>query len=291
MVRKDGTYYFQQRIDWSVCATCVKDLGFSIRRYERLGELLRGAAMLLTPSAFHRQLHIANGADPGQIRVNKNGIAPAAGAPRRPLDPRRIRFGFVGGIGPIKGLALIRRAFEALPQANYELILVDNTLNLGVSQMDVEGWRVAGRITVRPAYNAATMDAFFGDIDVLLFPSQWKESFGLTVREALVRDVWVITTDAGGAAEDIVDGENGTVIPLGADETPLKGAIAALLDHPERLAGWRNPYKDRIVGFDAQAEELAGFLREAADQPPEATTLSSASRTVARTLSQSPSAG
>ncbi len=291
MVRKDGAYCFQQRIDWSVCATCVKDLGFSIRRYERLGELLRGAAMLLTPSAFHRQLHIANGADPGQIRVNKNGIAPAAGAPRRPLDPRRIRFGFVGGIGPIKGLALIRRAFEALPQANYELILVDNTLNLGVSQMDVEGWRVAGRITVRPAYNAATMDAFFGDIDVLLFPSQWKESFGLTVREALVRDVWVITTDAGGAAEDIVDGENGTVIPLGADETPLKGAIAALLDHPERLAGWRNPYKDRIVGFDAQAEELAGFLREAADQPPEATTLSSASRTVARTLSQSPSAG
>lgn len=293
-VRKDGAYCFQEKIDWSVCATCVKDLGFSIRRYERLGEILRGAAMLLTPSAFHRHLHVANGVDPSLIRVNKNGVAPAADRPRRPLDPSRVRFGFVGGIGPIKGLELIRRAFEALPQSNYELILVDNTLNIGVSQMDVEHWRAAGKITVVPAYGQDTMDDFFGGLDVLLFPSQWKESFGLTVREAGLRDVWVIATDAGGAAEDIVPGENGTIIPIGPDETPLREAIADILDHPERLAGWRNPHKDRITTFDAQAEELAGLLRQAAGQAPEersAATRASSPRTRARTLSQSPSAG
>lgn len=264
MVRKDGAYCFQEKIDWSVCATCVKDLGFSIRRYEWLAGVLRGAALLLTPSAFHRQLHVANGVDPARIQVNKNGVAPAAAAPRVPPDPKRIRFGFVGGVGPIKGLELIRRAFEHLPQSNYELILVDNTLNIGISQMDVEHWKAGGQITVVPAYTGATMEAFFAGLDVLLFPSQWKESFGLTVREALLRDIWVIATDAGGAAEDIVPGENGTLIPIGPDEAPLRDAIAAILDHPERLAGWSNPHKGRIRGFDEQADELAAMLRTAA---------------------------
>jgi glycosyltransferase involved in cell wall biosynthesis len=288
MVRKDGAYCFQEKIDWSVCATCVKDVGFSIRRYERLTDILRGAALLLTPSAFHRALHVANGIDPALIEVNKNGVAPAAGTRTRPLDPQRVRFGFVGGIGPIKGLELIRRAFEHLPQSNYELILVDNTQNIGMSQMDVEHWKVRGQVTVVPAYTAATMEDFFAGLDVLLFPSQWKESFGLTVREASLRDVWVIATDGGGAAEDIVPGENGTIIPIGADETPLRDAIAAILDHPERLAGWHNPYKDRIRTFDGQAEELAAMLQRAAGRPARP---ARSARTRSSTLSQSPSPG
>jgi len=293
MVREDERYCFQERIDWSVCASCVEDLGFSIRRFERLQKVLQGAALLLAPSAFQRRLFIANGVDPEAIRVNKNGIAPASGAARTPVDPARVRFGFVGGVGPIKGLELIRRAFEALPASNYELILVDNTQNIGLSQMDTGHWSVNGRIRVTPAYSQETMEAFFGGIDVLLFPSQWKESFGLTVREALARDVWVIATDAGGAAEDIVPGENGDVIPIGNDEAPLRQAIAALLDQPQRLAGFVNPYKDRIVGFDRQAEELAGMLKAAAGQAGDApaASRSSATRTRSSTVSQSPSVG
>ncbi len=289
MVRKDELYCFQERIDWSVCASCVKDLGFSIRRYGRLHEVLQGAALLLTPSAFQRQLYIANGVDPARIAVNKNGIAPPAGRPRRPVDPGKVRFGFVGGIGPIKGLEQIRRAFEGLSASNYELVLVDNTLNIGISQMRVEDWKVAGQVTVVPAYTRATLEDFFGGLDVLLFPSQWKESFGLTVREALVRDIWVIATDAGGAAEDIVPGENGDVIPIGEDEAPLRAAIAALLAHPGRLSGYVNPHKDRIVTFDDQTEALAGMLKAAA-QPAEASR-SSSPRTRSNTLSQSSSAG
>lgn len=270
MVRKDDRYCFQERLDWSVCATCVEDLGFSIRRFERLRQVLQGAALLLTPSAFHRRLHIANGARPDAIRVNSNGIATPSPAPRLPIDPANVRFGFVGGVGPIKGFDLIRRAFEALPASNYELVLVDNTTNIGLSQMQTGDWSVNGRIRIVPAYDQDTMEAFFAGIDVLLFPSQWKESFGLTVREALARDIWVIATDAGGAAEDIVPGENGEVIPIGADEGPLRDAIGALLERPERLSGYVNPHKARIVSFDRQAEELAQMLREAAASGPPA---------------------
>lgn len=264
MVKPDDLYCHQQRIDWAVCAKCVGNLGFSIRRYERLNRLLQGAATLLTPSAFHRSLHLANGLDPAKVIVNKNGVAAAPDASRKRREPGKVRFGFVGGTHPIKGLAVIQRALGELTESNYELVLVDATLAVGIRSIEPKEWPIAGELTVIPPYDRDSMDDFFGRIDVLLFPSQWKESFGLTVREALLRDVWVIATDAGGAAEDIIEGINGTVVPLTDDPGPLRDAIAALLRNPERLAGYVNPHKSRIRDFDAQAEELAGLLQSAA---------------------------
>ena len=82
-------------------------------------------------------------------------------------------------------------------------MLIDNTLNLGFASIDGAIGGQWARSWCEPAYRQDEMDAFFSAIDVLLFPSQWKESFGLTVREALARDVWVIATDCGGPAEAI----------------------------------------------------------------------------------------
>jgi glycosyltransferase involved in cell wall biosynthesis len=112
------------------------------------------------------------------------------------------------------------------------------------------------------------MEAFFAGIDVLLFPSQWQESFGLTVREALARDVWVIATAGGGPAEAITAGVNGTIIPLDGQYMPLQQAIVALLDNPQRLAGYRNPDRQAIIGYDTQAAQLRDILGTVAGATP-----------------------
>ena len=103
---------------------------------------------------------------------------------------------------------------------------------------------VAEEIEIAPAYTQNNIDAFFADIDVLLFPSQWKESYGLTVREALVRDVWVIATDCGAAAEEIVEGVNGNVVPLGDEPGPLAKAITDVLDRADTIRSHVNPLKN-----------------------------------------------
>jgi len=95
---------------------------------------------------------------------------------------------------------------------------------------------------------------------VLLFPSQWKESFGLTVREALARDVWVIATDGGGPGEAITEGVNGNLIPLDGTHEKLQASVESLLDNPGRLAGYRNPRADDIMDFARQAETLWPIL-------------------------------
>jgi glycosyltransferase involved in cell wall biosynthesis len=225
-----------------------------------LRSALDGASLLLSPSESHRSLYLANGIPPERIEVAPNGVRlPTQKIPRGP-HPGKLRFAYVGGKVEVKGYSITKHAFEALDRADWQLVVVDNTLNLGFSSVSISDWRVRGDIRIVPAYSQNDMDAFFAGIDVLVFPSQWKESFGLTVREALARDVWVIATDGGGPAEAIDDGVNGTLIPLDGSHERLRQAIEALLDRPHDAAAYRNPRADRLMDYASQAEWLRARL-------------------------------
>jgi glycosyltransferase involved in cell wall biosynthesis len=264
MVQANGRYCFQKTIDLKVCDACVPGSeSFLRQRYDLLLETLRGAALLLSPSEAHRQLYLAQGLPADKIVVAPNGVRHPGEAPApRPLTQGRLTFAYVGGKVDVKGLPQVKAAFEALRRPDWRLVLVDNTLNLGFSSIDAAAWKTQGAVEIVPAYGQETMDAFFAGIDVLVFPSQWKESFGLTVREALLRGVWVITTAGGGAAEAVQDGVNGTIIPLDGKSESLLEALTALLDDPSRLAGMVPPAT--IIDFAGQAEQLRALLAMAA---------------------------
>ena len=269
MVRGDNTYCNQTTIDLKVCQPCVPEIGHLQSRMHILMQCLDEAAMLLSPSASHAALYRANGIPTARIRVNRNGL-------RRPACPRRDRtgplcFAFVGGNNEIKGVKLIRRAFGALRRSDWVLRIVDASRAVGFSSFKAADWRLQGTVEIVPPYTQSELDAFYADVDVLLFPSQWKESFGLTVREALLRDVWVVVTESGAASEEVVDGVNGTVIPMRNDPRPLANAIDGLLAHSEDVRAARNPYAARIATLDEQADELHGFLIEALAQAEPAT--------------------
>ncbi len=268
MVRGDGRYCFQTRIDLSVCQACLPHARHLEARRAIMQQALRDASHLLSPSASHRALFLANGVEPDRISVNRNGLR-APTRPRRRRPPGAApRFGFVGGNERIKGYHLVQQAFESLVSGDWELVLVDNTLNLGFSSIDVEDWDVRGRINIVPAYRQDGLDAFFDGIDVLLFPSQWKESYGLTVREALARDVWVIASAPGGQSEDVADGINGRLIPLDGRPHGLAAAIAEILADPGRLDDYVNPHRDALADPADQAEELHAVLARAARLEP-----------------------
>jgi len=262
MVNEYGQYCWQETIDLDKCKQCVQSIengngvyGGFIHRFKYLRKRLSQVDRVLFPSRFQRDLYRRNvAADPVKCIVNKNGVQlPGTSFERNHSD--KVRFGFVGGInGTIKGFDLVVKAFADIDHDRYELVVVDNTLNLGYSSIDKGAIPVNINVKTVPAYTQDTMDDFFSQIDVLLFPSQWKESFGLTVREALVRDVWVICTDGGGTAEDVVAGENGTVIPLDGDYSALRDAIEQVLT--VNLSEYVNQHKEDIASFDDQAEEL-----------------------------------
>jgi glycosyltransferase involved in cell wall biosynthesis len=261
MIDRHGHFCGQTVIDQTICGSCVDNHRHNIVRTSRARAALEGAHLLIAPSQYFADLHAANGFP--RVRVNKNGVA-SSPSPRRVRRETPVRVGYVGGNTRIKGFHLVQKAFRELPDLPATLVLVDNTINLGFSSFGPKAIREIRNVKVVPAYNQKTMDEFFNDIDILLFPTQWKESFGLTVREAIIHGVWVIATDAGGVVEDIKPGENGTIIPFRDDGTALKAAVVDAVGRIECIQPGQPVDFDHsgIRTCEEQAAELVRLLKE-----------------------------
>jgi glycosyltransferase involved in cell wall biosynthesis/2-polyprenyl-3-methyl-5-hydroxy-6-metoxy-1,4-benzoquinol methylase len=262
MVTPQGKYCNQQEIDIRLCACCVENADLNNYRQARLRSVLNKAALLLSPSQFFSDFYMKNGFLASSILVNKNGIL-------KPVDGRKCRregplvFGYVGGNTEIKGVHLVKKVFADLVDSAIKLVVVDNVFNLGFSSYDENFFTGCGDVEIVPAYTQKTIDSFFSCIDVLLFPTQWKESFGLTIREALARNVWVITTDAGGVVEDIAPGKNGFVVPFDDNGVALKQAVLDAVQYYQRFNVGDEICLEttQISWFEDQAHELAGIYR------------------------------
>ena len=259
MIASDGRYCFQRKVDIMRCKYCVNDPNHILGRNTYIKNQLKLADKLLAPSAFQRSLYVDNDFPADKVVVNKNGIRlPTNRLKKRPREDGKVVFAFIGGPGSIKGGELIIKAFNALNRHDqYVIYVVDAAQNAGTTWKNTDYWRIPGKIKFVPPYQQEVIDEFFAQVDILLFPSQWKESFGLTVREALTRNVWVIATDAGGVTEDMHDGINGTIIPLDGDYVPLTYAIQSCLDRGSAFwMQYENPFRNEIRGFHDQAKEI-----------------------------------
>lgn len=264
MVNGQGKFCGQRKIDLIQCQICMPESKHLKERAQLMQIALDNAALLLAPSESHRQLYIDNGVSPEKIVVNKNGFVwPKKNRPARKAT-QPLRFGYVSGEEIVKGYNLLREVFEKIDGYEWELMLVDNKKSLGIESLFTGGWKTKGRVKILPAYTQETMDDFYDAIDVLVFPSQCKESYGLSVREALARDVWVIATNGGGQVEDIVDGENGTIIAADGTSIELEKAVLDLLKNTDKFINYKNNYKYKLTTFKRQAEELEVILRQSA---------------------------
>jgi glycosyltransferase involved in cell wall biosynthesis len=263
MINAQGRYCFQRKIDFRQCGYCVDDIEKAKKRQKYLHEMLQNVDLILFPSDFHKSIYIENGFNIEKCLKNTNGVS----LPDKRVTIKNkgnnnyVRFGFVGGTGPVKGADLIVRALRDIESDNYELIIVDAAKIVGKTWSDAGFWKVPGKVTFVPPYTVEEMDRFYSSIDVLLFPSQWKESFGLAVREAMARDVWVIATEAGGVVEDIEPGTNGNIIPMDGDYLKLRSYMIECLNRCD-WQNYVNPLKDKIRGINEQAYELSNILNE-----------------------------
>ncbi len=85
--------------------------------------------------------------------------------------------------------------------------------------------------------NAAIAD-ILGSLDVVIVPSVWYENSPLTIQEAFVGRVPVITADQGGMAELVRHEVDGLHFRIG-DVADLRRVMRAVIDDPARLARLR----------------------------------------------------
>lgn len=266
MVRADGTWCAQQAIDPGVCDTCVPDPIGHRRRQQTSLEILNNCDRVLTPSQYWYELMHGSGISESVLRVNRNGVLHPDPSFQRTPHRGPVRFAYVGGDQSVKGVNQLRQALAGIRRSDYQLLLVDPSLKIGHRSMFERDFPCSGQIMIARGYEYRDLDYFFNSVDVLLFPSQWCESYGLTVREAILRGSWVVATAGGGASEDLVDGVNATIIPLDGRGDGLRDAMQAILEDPDRYRDAARPVRP-IPTFAEQAAELEGIYREMLNLP------------------------
>ena len=263
MVNKQEKFCTQKKVDLQVCDTCVDDGSLNRYRQARVRVGLNNAKRLLFPSKYFAEFYVQNGFSEENIVVNKNGILKPAIKHRNKREGALV-FGYVGGNTELKGVGLVKNVFSELNNLDIKLVVVDNTTNLGFPSYENNSFKDIDDVDIVPGYTQDTIEGFYSSIDVLLFPTQCKESFGLTVREALARNVWVISTDAGGVTEDLVHGKNGFIIPFDDRGDEFKQAIQDTIQYYQQIkVGSKISFKTKkITWFEDQANELADIYKQ-----------------------------
>jgi len=189
-----------------ITARYSRNISLTLKRQRYLATQLKKAQKLLAVSHTQAQLYRKNGFE--ETIVNRNGIPAITKPNSQPPSKNEIRLGYAGGICTHKGYYLLKTAIEQANLQNTTLTVIDLFTSLGAPR-----WEKWGTTPVQfiPKLPTEEMGEFYGNIDVLVAPSIWPESFGLITREATLAGVWVVASNAGALAEDIEPGIHGDI--------------------------------------------------------------------------------
>jgi glycosyltransferase involved in cell wall biosynthesis len=154
----------------------------------------------------------------------------------KPLPQGRPTLLMIGRLLKDKGLyeyvEAARLVRQSHPSARFQLLGPFDANPSAVNRDDVRRWEDEGLIE----YLGATDDVrpFLEQATVFVLPS-YREGLPRSTLEAMATGRPVITTDAPGCSETVVDGDNGFLVPVG-DAAALATAMSRLLASPELVA-------------------------------------------------------
>ena len=248
-----------------------------VDRTEYMLSLLRAVPRILVPSRFVRDMYVKHGVPRGRVKVLPLGLdlTDWDSAPRgdETVDAQAPRVGYIGTLLRHKGVHVLMQAFQRLeiPKATLRVhgfpIPGDPYIDElgGLADQDP-------RIQLMGRYEHRNLPTLLSDVDIVVIPSLWHETFSIVAREALLAGAPVIASRVGAIPEVIRDGENGCLVPPG-DVTALHGALSNTLTHPDRLMRLREGARDsrgfvKSIGDHAlEIESEYQDLRQGATSP------------------------
>jgi glycosyltransferase involved in cell wall biosynthesis len=177
------------------------------------------------------------------------------GTPRAPAR-RPVRFGYVGTIGPHKGVHTAVDAMQGIDPSLASLHIWGDVRALPDYTNDLKRRAGDASVVFEGRFAEEEKTRVFSSMDVLLVPSIGLESFGLAAREAMTCGVPVIASEGGALSEMFPAGEGGALFPAG-DAAALQQILRRLADDPGIIDRWsaRLPRPKRN---DIHAAEIEG---------------------------------
>jgi glycosyltransferase involved in cell wall biosynthesis len=167
------------------------------------------------------------------------------------IPPRAGCFLFAGKLQPKKRILDLLQALRRVPaEAGEKHLLV-----VGSGEQMEEARALAAGIPVTFAgfLNQTEMPKAYVAADCLVLPSDYGETWGLVVNEAMACGLPAIVSDRVGCAPDLVeDGVTGRIFPFG-DVAVLARVIGSLAGSSARLAEMGARARERIAAYSVNA--------------------------------------
>jgi glycosyltransferase involved in cell wall biosynthesis len=223
---------------------------------------------VLCISALLRDQLVAGGAPLRHARVVPQGVDLQLFSRRTDLPARPTRLLYVGQLLPYKGVHTVLEAAARLRTTGRD---VGVTL---VGAGDEAYTRTLRDLARREALDVSfagrvprtELPAVYRAHDAFVFPSIWKEPFGLTFLEAMASGTPVISTVEGGQRELLRDGVNAVTFTAG-DPTALAHAVCRLDDEALRSGITTRARRDveRRHDLDSYVDAIEDASRESVD--------------------------
>lgn len=235
-----------------------------VQRTAYLQRHLALADVILSPSAFVRDLFVRNGFPADRIEVRDNGTADAWLAEFQPMNSTRLRFGFVGSVMRHKGVHVLIEAFNQLNRSEAELLVYGDPQFDPVYYAEMQALASAPGVQFRGRFANTQIAQVMAEVDVLVVPSIWYENSPVTIHEARLAGIPVIASRLGGIPELVEDGVSGFLFGAG-DVLDLRVKMQRLLDEPGLLAQFRRGVRP-VKTMRENARELEAIYQQLADR-------------------------
>ena len=219
----------------------------------------RAQSLVTVSGAIRDEMLSARIGRPEQYRIIHPGVAPLIPIARAQartelgLDEDALVVAWLARFAPVKGPERVLELALALPELTF-LMAGGGPLLHEIAARAPGNVRVLGWSDPRVVYGAA---------DIALLTSH-SEGFGIGLVEASTVGLPVVTTDAGGVAEAVVDGVTGRVVPMAAMADALRAlagdaALRATMGKAGRT--WAADTHTPAAMVDKHVALYAGLLR------------------------------
>jgi len=219
--------------------TLAKDRGMQQLRemHNEIGRQFSRVNAIISPSSFHKDRLVEAGAPLEKTVVLPYGLdlSLVDDVPRREKGAPVKKFGYLGTLIPSKGVDTLILAFKKLKSKDLELHIFGEAAPYhGQYDYDKRLKEMAQGLKVffHGAYQPHQLPEVLAQLDCVVLPSRWYESFGITLREAVRAHRPVIVSDIGSFKEGIRHNENGLVFKTG-DTIDLYETMERMIKSPE----------------------------------------------------------
>lgn len=235
--------------------------------------LLGLADRIVCPSRHVADFFAELGAPRERLRAVSNGVWLERGEMAEdgwstPAERGRLSLAFLGAALPHKGLDVILDALQVAELGAVDLTTFGPVGDGGAAaRLYARADGVPGlKLRMYGEYRPQELPVLLDDVDCVVVPSQWPETFCLVAWEALARGIPVVVSRMGALPDAVVEGENGFVFTHDrADE--LAAILRRLSDENGLVARLRAGAREtRIPTLAEHVTAIEEIYREAIEE-------------------------